>query len=307
MFSSQGQSLTNIYTPFFVATARNSLTTATSTDGITWTRRDTLSNTTTWDSITYGGVNGPSKWVATSTGDVTSRSLDGINWTVGALPAGGGGGQVVYGGGRFVAIKFGDTQTSVSTDGINWGSGTLPTSAEWTSIAYGNGVWVATAGVNGPTNYTFCARSTDGVTWTQPGLPQSGLWRVSAYGNGTFVILSANNNRAATSTDGNSWVLRTVTSQAWGSLVFGGGLFVALPDGGTTDYSTSPDGITWTDRVLPVTGSWLTATYGNGLFVAIDSTNPSTRALTSPDGINWTQRTLPVSAEWQGVSYGATR
>ena len=61
-------------------------------------------------------------------------------------------------------------------------------------------------------------------------------------------------------------------------------------------------GITWTQRTLPVSGSWYSVTYGNGVFVAISYN--SAIAATSPDGITWTQRTLPVSDKWYFVAYG---
>ncbi|PRW79267.1 hypothetical protein C7A10_32625, partial [Pseudomonas fluorescens] len=77
-------------------------------------------------------------------------------------------------------------------------------------------------------------------------------------------------------------------------------VFVAVSFSGTA--STSPDGITWTGRALPVNTNWQSVTYGNGVFVAV--ANGSTIAATSPDGITWTQRTLPASASWQSVTFG---
>ena len=59
-------------------------------------------------------------------------------------------------------------------------------------------------------------------------------------------------------------------------------------------------GITWTQRALPVSGDWRSVTYGNGVFVALNSAI----AATSPDGITWTQRALPVSGDWYSVTYG---
>lgn len=70
-----------------------------------------------------------------------------------------------------------------------------------------------------------------------------------------------------------------------------------------TSVATSPDGITWTQRTMPVSAAWAGVRFGNGLFVAFIA-NSSTIA-TSPDGIAWTQRTLPVSAAWVDLAYGA--
>ena len=66
--------------------------------------------------------------------------------------------------------------------------------------------------------------------------------------------------------------------------------------------ATSPNGITWTQRVLPVSAYWRSVTYGNNTFVAVASN--STIAVTSPDGITWTQRVLPASVGWQSVTHG---
>ena len=66
--------------------------------------------------------------------------------------------------------------------------------------------------------------------------------------------------------------------------------------------ATSPDGITWTQRVLPASTNWYSVTYGNGVFVAVAYN--SAIAATSPDGITWTQRAMPVSGYWGSVTYG---
>jgi hypothetical protein len=78
-----------------------------------------------------------------------------------------------------------------------------------------------------------------------------------------------------------------------------------LASQGSTIAATSTDGITWTQRTLPVSAGWYSVTYGNGTFVAVSiATTGYAHAATSPDGITWTQRTLPVSASWKSVTYG---
>ena len=71
---------------------------------------------------------------------------------------------------------------------------------------------------------------------------------------------------------------------------------------GSTDdlVMTSPDGINWTPR--SATGSWLSVTYGNGLFVAVGS--DTSAVMTSPDGINWTTQSTPAAGGWRAVTYG---
>jgi len=87
---------------------------------------------------------------------------------------------------------------------------------------------------------------------------------------------------------------------AYPDMVFGNGLFVALDSGNGTAL-TSPDGVTWTVRNLPVSANFAAVEYGAN-FVAV-ATSTSTTALTSPDGITWTARTLPSTESWTNVKY----
>jgi hypothetical protein len=68
--------------------------------------------------------------------------------------------------------------------------------------------------------------------------------------------------------------------------------------------ATSTDGITWTQRTLPIATSWTSVTYGGGTFVAVSAS--STIAATSADGITWTQRSLPATASWQSITYSGS-
>lgn len=83
-------------------------------------------------------------------------------------------------------------------------------------------------------------------------------------------------------------------------MVFGNGLFVALDTNSGTAL-TSPDGVTWTVRALPVSANFAAVEYGTN-FVAV-ATSTSSTALTSPDGITWTARTLPSTESWTNVKY----
>jgi hypothetical protein len=98
------------------------------------------------------------------------------------------------------------------------------------------------------------------------------------------------------------WVARTTTQTGLSRTAYGAGLYIVFPASGT-GYVTSPDGVTWTARTLPVTGTWSQVLYAGGQFVAVNST-ASTVVLTSPDGTTWTQRTLPTSVALRAVAYG---
>jgi predicted RecA/RadA family phage recombinase len=65
------------------------------------------------------------------------------------------------------------------------------------------------------------------------------------------------------------------------------------------------DGINWTSRTSAADKSWMSVTYGNGLFVAVHSSSGGNQVMTSPDGITWTSRTTPaVDKGWYAVAYG---
>ncbi len=93
---------------------------------------------------------------------------------------------------------------------------------------------------------------------------------------------------------------------AWTSVTYGGGLFVAVawnyPGRGNEKWvMTSPDGITWTSRKAAASKSgWSSVTYGGGLFVVVGGN----RVMTSPDGITWTSRKAAANTDWSSVTYG---
>jgi hypothetical protein len=285
----------------FAAIASSSKNAASSTDGITWTRR-TLPVSAGWASVAYGdGV-----FVAIAIGGSSAaNSTDGITWTQRTLPVSANWESVTYGDGVFVVMSgFIDTSTiaASSTDGITWTQRTLP-DGRWRSVAYGGGVFAAVAqrhlGV-----LAIAASSTDGITWTQRTLPVDTDWHLVAYGDGKFVAIARFSDIAATSTDGVTWTQRTLpVSSSWASVAYGDGVFVAIAgEDPSSIAASSTDGITWTQRTMPTIAEWGSVTYGDGVFVALVAY--FTIAATSTDGITWTQRTLPVKAPWRAVVYG---
>jgi hypothetical protein len=231
--------------------------------------------------------------------------------------------NISYGGGLFHG-DFGKW----STDGSNWFAGTgLPTSGNYYSCAaFGNGTWVrAVKSLTGTAPQFFS--SADGKVWaSRLGAAATAIaHRVGesgvAFGAGRFVAM-VNSSGTATgnvgprhSTDGITWAnsaaptgLVANTLSDITAVAFGSGLFVAVGNSGgaaTARYLTSPDGITWTARSLPIaTLAIKDMAFGNGRFVAVATGNVG---LTSIDGINWSQITLPAGADWASVTYGGGR
>ena len=63
-------------------------------------------------------------------------------------------------------------------------------------------------------------------------------------------------------------------------------------------------GITWTSRSSAADNSWISVTYGDGLFVAVSGTGSGNQVMTSPDGITWTSRSSAADHYWRSVTYG---
>jgi hypothetical protein len=126
-------------------------------------------------------------------------------------------------------------------------------------------------------------------------------WSLVAYGNSTYVAVANGTYTAATSPDGATWTKRLLPVTATWTQLIYGGGLFLLLSNGPYAL-TSPDGVTWSLITFPTPGSWFAA-WGNNQFVAVCQS--TSVAMTSPDGVAWTQRQLPFSATWQQMAYGA--
>ncbi|TAK96716.1 hypothetical protein EPO05_01105, partial [Patescibacteria group bacterium] len=103
---------------------------------------------------------------------------------------------------------------------------------------------------------------------------------------------------------GTEWTARSAAeANAWTSVAYGNGLFVAVSQDGTNRVMTSSDGVNWTAQSAANANGWDAIVYGNGLFVAI-SYDGANQVMTSPDGINWTARNAAASNTWYSIVYG---
>jgi hypothetical protein len=252
----------------------------------------TLPSNAYWSSVTYG--NGVFVAVSGQASNKAASSPDGITWTARTLPETGYWDAIAYGNGIF--LTAGGNKVATSTDGITWATRTVPVYMSMLSLAFGNGVFIVI-------DQNHAVTSSDGITWTEGGtLPSSsGQGYVVTFGNGRFLAIDKGGTLALTSADGLTWtegLLPSGTSNRWNSVVYGNGVFLAV------GYSaaTSADGVTWTSRTIPNFGNVSTATYGNGVFVALPTL--STDAAISPDGITWMKRSIPISYEWRTIAFG---
>jgi hypothetical protein len=222
---------------------------------------------------------------------------NGTSWVTRTLPASNNWQGVATNGTRFVVIARGTNIARYSDDkGVTWNNATLPASINWSAITcnQATGVWIAVA--NGSNTI---ARSTDGATWTSVTAPSSSPWSCITSTNttgGTFVALAQSSSAVMYSTNGGtSWSASTGLSALNYKIAYGAGLFVSASRN-TSNYATSPDGITWTARTPPTLNGGMSAiAYGNGRFITVG--NNDQRSYYSTNGINWTAgATLPSDA-----------
>ena len=107
-----------------------------------------------------------------------------------------------------------------SPDGINWTLGASATDNNWQSVCYGNGLFVAVASSGTGNRVMTMNYSLEEVANKTPtGIslssfaaqvsPLNNAWYSVCYGNGLFVAVgSVNADRVMTSPDGIAWTLR---------------------------------------------------------------------------------------------------
>lgn len=191
--------------------------------------------------------------------------------------------------------------------GETWQASTLPSSQTWAVVAYMNGTFVALPGVNSSNATAYSTNG--GKTWTAGTLPVTTGWLVLLVGNGTFVAIPGlATQNTATSTDGIAWVSNTTVlpvSGTWYCGCFSRGLFF-MARYGSTDLAVSIDGVTWTSRVLPSTGTWqCMASDDNGTMVLMGGSAITTCLQSTNYGATWTSRTIPtITSTQHGIAYG---
>lgn len=241
---------------------------------------------------------------------------NGSTWSTGTLPPAQAYSHVTYGGGKWVIQQnnstIGNSVPSTylkSTDQTSWSSVPLPSAGEWTMFQFVNGKFFTSL-----LSENKLAYSTDLSSWTVVTMPLvepfSPAWKI-AYGNNIWVAVS-HNQGIAYSTDLTTWTMTSVAPEmAFSSsdqrvlcpilIEFGAGKFVAICTAGKNFgqdlYLTSTNGINWTPRAMPDSGTasfWNSMIYAGGQFVVSDAFGSSFAErdnaglmMTSADGITW--------------------
>ena len=184
-----------------------------------------------------------------------------------------------------------------------------PETRDWKYIAYGNDIWV-TANTDGKFTY-----STNLVSWNPTITYDDGLVGNLIYDGANFILMyeagpaDADVNEIHIG-DGTSFSSVSLPFSAkWNDIAYdgSGGVIVTATDSVNYAISTS-SGAGWSTGTITgsVAQNWSSVSYGNGMWVALDSTNGDIAY--SEDGSTWTIKTAEVRAvNWSETVYGNNR
>ena len=275
----------------------------TSPDGITWTHRQTpyeAFGELFFTSVAFGN----NTFVAAGLRGIIFTSTEGQDWTPRASSPGSV--TAVAYGRLFVAVgepTRGNSVLQTSVDGVLWTDRESGTTLPLNGVAYGKAMYVVVG--NG-----IILNSTDGVHWTkQSTLKDTWLYGV-VFGNGRFVAAGsdpadAKVTRIHTSTDGVTWVDRSLDVQDFKAITYANNLFVMVGNHGIV---TSPNGIDWTLRFTSSSHPLSSVAYGNHTFTAVGF-NPFSDGkhgiiVTSTDGVAWTPQAEGLFDSLVSVAFG---
>lgn len=204
-----------------------------------------------------------------------------------------------------VVVGYGARRVS-STDGVHWNNFVELTANGgdddnlFRGVAYGAGTFVAVGG----STKGFTMTSTDGINWANETRTSSAWIGNAGYLNGTFIAAGGNGLRTRSLDLGKTWVDEAgYQSIHYRDLATGNGLAVAAGHtySGTGVIASTPDGLTWTERLNA--GDGLNhIVFGNGVFVVAGDTG---RVAWSSDAITW-HEVSPGAANGVSLSFTGT-
>lgn len=208
------------------------------------------------------------------------------------------------------SLKVEQAQVPTGSVGVDWvvNSPVSTGISQARCMAYGDGMFFVGDDTNAVEGV---AVSTDnGANWTFKDVGSSAISaNAMAYGNGRLVIVS-NSSVIFTIDTSDFSVLYSGRADSnyrtYIAVCYGGGVFVALPYGGNYCY-TSPDGVSWQKKNMPITANWTCCAYGNGIFVALSDMSNS--AYSTDGGETWTSFTMPgpSSGKWQAITFDGSK
>lgn len=301
----------------FIASSYNSQIFSYSDDGITWTDIDTLLPVKGW--IGCATIGGLSVVVSNTSKASIAYTTDGIEWfeTYNGIVSSAYY-SVCANMDKFVAISYSapisiysKSETIVKfVAGVNWekkNSESLPV-RQWSGIAISddNNTIVAIS-----SNTNSVVYSTDhGSTWnTSDTILSDREWSSIIFANDKFVMVAANSDTFAYSSDGITWTETSdgLISQNWSSLAYGANKFVAIAANSDT-FAYSSDGVSWQTTSTGILSnlSYSDISYSTDKFF-VCAKNSNT-VLYSDDGISWHATNDGISnREWIKACFGNNR
>lgn len=248
-------------------------------NGKDWTTKTSaLPSGDGWSGVAYG--NGVFSAISKN-GGLAAYSSDGITWTKSSMPSVVEWSAITFGAGKFVAVSTGSTVFAYSTDGKAWNGTSTNSAYTWETVTYGpedGGYFLA-----GRSGSRFVTWSRDGISWTQVSLTNLNSlssWHSNriCYGDGKFVFVNLYKRALVLTLDDaisppsleSNWAMYNFSDDYEGSncIVFGDGKFIILPTGYSLVGRYSEDGSNWLPSVAPKLANYVSAAYGDGVFVA---------------------------------------
>lgn len=174
-------------------------------------------------------------------------SADGTTWSTGTLPASNRWTATATNGSRIVVFQNSATTGYYSDNGTTWtatnaldGANTLsPERAIW------DGTRFIIPGANNTVRY-----STDGITWTGASIGDTAR-RLGYDGISRHLVSNDSSSARTTTTFPTGWATTTYPlSRSYGCPIYGNGIWI-IPVFFSTRYITSTNGTTWINRTLP--------------------------------------------------------
>ena len=185
---------------------------------------------------------------------------------------------IVYKNNLFIAV--GDNGRIISSeDSINWTMQNSGSSTFLHSLTYGSNLFVVVGDQN--------LKSTDGISWDNISMSRNGTMFGVNFLNNSFITLGAM-GVINTSSDGSSWIRRTV-NQTLGNnyqinaVGFGNGVYVAVGDG---EVFVSSDSITWDQKTSGTIWRLTSILFDTNIFIKIGYEGS---IYTSESGTSWAQ------------------
>lgn len=196
---------------------------------------------------------------------------------------------VAYADGVLVAAGIRGKQLRSEDKGLTWTEiKSQDTNSRLLAVAAEGSTFVVvgwTSSAHDAPHVSMIVTSTDkGVTWGPPDNSFEALTDI-AHGNGAFVAVGP--AECILSSDGMAWSDCGLVSEQYFGVDFAGGQFIATTIEGV---STSPDGVEWSEPVMPLLGPPTAIARGNGRYV----------------GLRWTDRGWASRLdEWSYGSFAA--